>query len=135
MGVSIIVIRENSSCYLFCGEVLVTERMPATSLFHFFSSPSSDGVLGFSFRLGMFSKKFWVYRFISLAITFVISGVQYNSEYSRGLLGSCKSTFMPGLPVNVKCGHLAPDFAHKPCCKLLLSLTFSSSSELTVFTT
>jgi hypothetical protein len=43
MGVSIIVIQENISCYLFCGEVLVTERMPATSLFHFCLSPSSDG--------------------------------------------------------------------------------------------
>jgi hypothetical protein len=34
---------KNSSCYPVSGEVLVTERMPATSLFHFCSSPSSDG--------------------------------------------------------------------------------------------
>jgi hypothetical protein len=40
---------------------------------------------------------------------------------------------MPGLPVNGKCGHSAPDFAHMPCCTLLLSLTFSSSSQLTLY--
>jgi hypothetical protein len=27
-----------------------------------------------------------------------------------GLLGSSKSIFMPGCPVNGKCGHSAPDF-------------------------
>jgi hypothetical protein len=35
--------RKNSSCYPVSGEVLVMDRMPATSLFHFCSSPSSDG--------------------------------------------------------------------------------------------
>jgi hypothetical protein len=29
-------------------------------------------------------------------------------------------------------GCLAPNFAHVPCCMLLLSLTFSSSSEMTL---
>jgi hypothetical protein len=33
---------KNSSC-LVSGAVLVTERMPATSLFHFCSFPTSDG--------------------------------------------------------------------------------------------
>jgi hypothetical protein len=28
-------------------------------------------------------------------------------------------------------GHSAPDFVHMPCCMLLLSLTFPSSSQLT----
>jgi hypothetical protein len=39
---------------------------------------------------------------------------------------------MPGLPVNGEHGYSAPDFAHMPCCMLLLSLTFSSSTELTL---
>jgi hypothetical protein len=75
----------------------------------------------------MFSKK-------NLGILFVskISGIKNNSKYSRGLLESSKSTFMPGLPVNGKHGHSAPDFVYMPCCMLLLSLTFSSSSELTL---
>jgi hypothetical protein len=34
---------KNSSCYPVSGEVLLTERMLATSLFHFGSSPSNDG--------------------------------------------------------------------------------------------
>jgi hypothetical protein len=38
-----IAIMKNSPCYLVSGEVLVRERMPATLLFHFSLSPSSDG--------------------------------------------------------------------------------------------
>jgi hypothetical protein len=79
----------------------------------------------------VFSKNFCEYRFVSLAITSAISAVQNNSEYPKGLLGSSKSTFLPGLPVNGKRGHSEPDFAHMQCYMLLLSLTFSSS-ELTL---
>jgi hypothetical protein len=80
----------------------------------------------------VFIKIFWLYQFVSLAITSPIYGVQNNSKYSRELLESPESTFMPGLQVNGKHDHSAPDFVHKPCCLLLLSLTFSSSSELTL---
>jgi hypothetical protein len=62
-------------------------------------------VLDFSFRLGVFSKNFWAYRFVFLAIISAVSGIQSYSKYSRGLLGSSKSTCMPGLPVNGKCSH------------------------------
>jgi hypothetical protein len=34
---------KNSSCFPVSGEVIVTERIPATSLFQFCSSPSSNG--------------------------------------------------------------------------------------------
>jgi hypothetical protein len=80
----------------------------------------------------VFSKNFWAYRLVSLAITSAIFGVQNNSKYSRGLLGSSKSTFMPGLPVNGKHDRSAPNFAYMPCCMLLFSLAYSSSSELTL---
>jgi hypothetical protein len=82
-------------------------------------------ILDLSFKLGVFSKNVWAYQFVSVAITSTRFDVQNNSEYSRWLLGSSKPTFMPGMPVNGKCGHLAPDFAHLQCCMLLLSLTFS----------
>jgi hypothetical protein len=49
-----------------------------------------------------------------------------------GYWGSIKSKLMSGLLVNGKRGHSAPAFAHMPCCMLVLSLTFSSSSELTL---
>jgi hypothetical protein len=39
----------------------------------------------------MFFKNFWAYRFVSLTITSAMYGVQNNSKYSRGLLGSSKS--------------------------------------------
>jgi hypothetical protein len=77
----------------------------------------------------LFSKNFCAYQFVSLDITSTSSGVQNNPKYSRG---SSKSTSMPGLPVNGKCGHSAPDFAYMSWCMLQLSLTFSSSSELTL---
>jgi hypothetical protein len=60
-----------------------------------------------------------------------VCGVQ-NLEYSRGLLAFPKSTFMLSLPVNGKHGHSASDFVRMPCCLLLLSLTFSSSADLTL---
>jgi hypothetical protein len=121
--------RINRSCYPVSGEVLVTERMPAISLFHFCSSLSSDGSQILVSDQVCFLKMFG-HNNVSLAITSAISGVQNNSKYSRGLLGSSKSTFMPGLPVNGKRGHSAPNFAYMPGCMLLFSLTFSSSSEL-----
>jgi hypothetical protein len=57
----------------------------------------------------MFSKQFWAYQFVSVVVTSTRFDVQNNSEYSRGLMGSSKPTFMPGVPVNGKCGRLAPD--------------------------
>jgi hypothetical protein len=81
----------------------------------------------------MFYKKFLAYQFVPMPVASTISGVQNNSKYSRGLLGSSELTFIPGLPVNGKRGRSAPDFAHMPCCMLLLSLTFSSSLELTLY--
>jgi hypothetical protein len=80
----------------------------------------------------VFSKNLWAYQFVSLAITSTLSGVQNSSHYSRGLLGPSESTFLPGLPVNEKCGQSAPEFAHTSGHMLLLSLTFSASSELTL---
>jgi hypothetical protein len=88
--------------------------------------------LDFSFRLGMFSKNFLAYRFVSLAITSAMSGIQNNSKYSWGLLGSFKSTFILGLPVNRKHGRSEPKFAHTSGCMLLLLLTFYASSKLTL---
>jgi hypothetical protein len=79
--------------------------------------------------------KNWAYRFASLAITSPMFSVQNNSKYSRGLQGSSKSTFMPGLPANGKCRHSAPEFAYTSRCMLLLSVTFSASSELTLCST
>jgi hypothetical protein len=43
MGVSRLSLGKNSSCYPFSGEVLVTEKMLASSLFNFCSFPFSDG--------------------------------------------------------------------------------------------
>jgi hypothetical protein len=108
---------------LFSFQSSSCNRIQSTSLFHFCLFPSSD-----SFKLGMFSKNVYTYCFVFLAIT---SAIVQNSKYSRGLLGSAKSILMPGLPENGKRGLSAPEFAHIPCCMLLLSLTFSSSSELT----
>jgi hypothetical protein len=80
----------------------------------------------------MFSKNFWAYKIVSLAITPAMSGVHNNSKYSMALLGSSKSTLMPRLPVNGKLGRSAPEFVHTLGYMLLLSLTFSGSSELTL---
>jgi hypothetical protein len=71
----------------------------------------------------MFSKKL-----LGIPICFsgysTISGVRNNSKYFRRLLGSSKSTFRPGLPVNGNHDCSAPDFAHVSCCMLLLLPTF-----------
>jgi hypothetical protein len=53
--------------------------------------------------------------FVFLAITFTVSGVQNNSEYSTCLLVSPKSTFVPSLPINGKYCHSASQFFHMPC--------------------
>jgi hypothetical protein len=47
---------------------------------------------------------------ISLAITSAISGIQNNSKYFRASVSS-EPVFMPGLPVNRKCGCSTPDYA------------------------
>jgi hypothetical protein len=51
------------------------------------------------------------YQFVPLAVIFAISGIQNKSKYSRELLGSSKTTFMPGLPVNGKYVYSASDSA------------------------
>jgi hypothetical protein len=75
-------------------------------------------------------------RVASLAITSAISGVQNNSKYSRGLLKSSKSIFMPGFQVNGKRDRSAPDFAHMPCWMLtvVIDIFFFIEAD-TLFTT
>jgi hypothetical protein len=87
----------------------------------------------------MFSKHFLEYWFVSLVITSTISGVQNNSQYSRGLLGSCNSTFIPGLPVNknVVTQHLTWTICNAACncCHwhFLLHQSWHSVHHLTKF--
>jgi hypothetical protein len=81
------------------------------------------------FRLGMFSKNFWAYQFVALAITSAISGVQNYSKYSRELQGSSKSTFMQGLPTDGECGCSSPDFCSYAMLHAMLSLTLSLSHD------
>jgi hypothetical protein len=121
---------KSNSCYLVSGKVLVTERMPATSLFHFCLFPSSDGsrIPDHSFILGTLKKKCFGI-FVSLAITYAVSGVQSSLKYSGGLQGLSKTTFMPGLPVNGKHDCSAPDFAHMPCFTVISELTLCSPHD------
>jgi hypothetical protein len=51
---------------------------------------------------------------------------------AKGLLGTSELVFMPCLTVNATRDHSPPDFVHMPCCMPLLSLTFPSSSQLTL---
>jgi hypothetical protein len=64
-----------------------------------------------------------------------ILGILKNSKYSSRLLGSSKSAFMSGLPLNRKCGHSALNLVHVPFCMSLSSLALSSSPELTLLAT
>jgi hypothetical protein len=71
----------NSHCYLVSGEVLVIERMPATSLFHFCSPPSNGGFYILVSWLGTFSKHFWAYRFVSLSQFLVYKNSIFQGGY------------------------------------------------------
>jgi hypothetical protein len=48
------------------------------------------------------------------------------------LFGASELAFMPCLTIKATCGLSATDFVHTPCCMPLLSLRFSSSSQLTL---
>jgi hypothetical protein len=62
-------------------------------------------------------------------ITSATSGIQ-KLKYSRGLLGYSKSILMPGLSVNGKCCHSAPNFAHMPChATIVIAIFFCQSSH------
>jgi hypothetical protein len=77
------------------------------------------------------SRTFWTNLFLSLSIISAIYGT--HKKIPGGHWGSSISTLMSGFPVNGKCRCSAPDFVHMPSCMLLLSLSFSPSSELTTY--
>jgi hypothetical protein len=108
--------------------VIMSGACKTNSVFHFSTSLSL-------FCLCRLKHVFFIVLGIPMCFSgcSTISGVQKNLKYYRMLLGSSKSTFMPCLPVNGKCGHSAPGFANLPCCMVLLSLTFFFSlTEVTL---
>jgi hypothetical protein len=70
-----------------------------------------------TFRLGVLSKNYWAYQFVSLLISLAISGVIKNSQYSNEVLVFSKSMFRSDLPLNGKMitQLLTLSMCHVPC--------------------